>query len=288
MYRILIAVTISMAFLGTAVASDQCADCHDDRIKEMRAKKSVHPALEDDACGDCHEFHGDNEKLILVEEGNALCLQCHDDPAEGRVVHEAVSDGSCTDCHDPHSSGQDALLIEETAKLCSQCHDVPDEMSNMTHSALSDGECTDCHDPHSAEFSRLLIDKYETTRFPGGFTEEMYTLCFQCHESSLVTGGAEETNFRNGSKNLHNVHVMGALKPNKYGIVKRGRARSCSICHNAHGSTQPYSLIRKYEHKGITFLTMTYTSSEDGGNCTVGCHKPQGYTRSSSDSGQGS
>ena len=332
MNKILFTVTILLALVSPALAGDQCAECHEERIGEIRAKKVIHSAIEDDACEDCHESHGDDERLVLVEEGSALCLQCHDDPAEGKVVHEAVtdgdcidchdphssdkasllvdavpelclqchddptegkvvheavSDGSCTDCHNPHSSDQGALLTEGIPDLCSQCHDIPDEMNSLTHTALSDGECTDCHDPHSTEFSKLLIDKYETTRFPGGFSEEMYPLCFLCHESSLVTGGPEDTNFSNGSKNLHNVHVMGALKPNRYGIAKRGKARSCSICHSPHGTTQPFSLISKYVHKGIIFLTMTYTPSEDGGNCTVGCHKPQDYNRTAPDPRQG-
>ena len=101
-------------------------------------------------------------------------------------------------------------------------------------------------------------------------------------DASLVTDevDVEATNFRDGSRNLHSLHVQGALVPNKYGIVKRGKARSCSVCHNPHGSSQPASLIREYNCQGVFCFTMTYYPLEDGGKCMVGCHKPRSYRRS--------
>jgi len=197
----------------------------------------------------------------------------------GSFVHEAVSDGSCTDCHSPHASSVRALLLDEVSILCKECHDVPDEMTTVLHTALSDGECTDCHQPHAGSLPKLLVGNYNNKRYPKGFNEEMYSLCFECHDTSLITGPAEGTEFRDGSKNLHDLHVQGAVKPNKYGIVKRGKARSCSVCHDPHGSSQSHNLIRNYSCEGVFCFTMTFYALEDGGKCMVGCHKPKSYHR---------
>jgi predicted CXXCH cytochrome family protein len=126
------------------------------------------------------------------------------------------------------------------------------------------------------------VENYNVERYPKGFKEDMYTLCFECHDSSLVTGSAEGTEFRNGSKNLHEIHVLGAIKPNKYGIIKRGKARSCSVCHDPHGSSQSHNLIRTYSCEGVFCFTMTYYALEDGGKCMVGCHKQKYYHRKTS------
>ncbi len=323
--RVLTLCAAAVILLFSSTAWSQCSKCHEDWTRSLQQNKIIHSALEDDGCEDCHDDHGDNGRLVLVEDGNNLCLQCHDgpedgasvhealsdgdctdchdphgsnnssllvetlpelcfqchdDPGQGKSVHEVVSDGSCTDCHDPHASKNSALLVEGTPGLCLQCHDVPENPGSKAHTALTEGDCTDCHRAHASEEPRLLVEHYETKRFPGTFVEEMYSLCFQCHEAELVTGPARSTGFRSGSKNLHNLHVMGELKPNKYGIVRRGKARSCSICHQPHGSEQGFNLVKEYRHNGILFFALDYTPTENGGRCVVGCHKPRSYSRS--------
>ena len=278
--RILPVCAVAVFLLLPSSAWSQCSDCHDDWYKSLQQSKIIHPALEDDGCGDCHEDHGDDKGLMLVEEGNELCFLCHDDPGTGASVHEAVSEGECIECHDPHASRNRALLLESTPGLCLQCHEVPEDPDSKAHAALTEGDCTDCHRPHASEKPGLLVGNYETKRFPKTFVEDMYSLCFQCHDADLVTGPAENTGFRNGLKNLHNLHVMGELKPNKYGIVRRGKAMSCSICHQPHGSDQDFNLLKEFKHNGIVFFTLDYTPTEAGGSCVVGCHKKRTYSRS--------
>lgn len=227
---------ITAVIPSVVVAQDECSKCHSDWISTARSRPVVHPPFDEGDCSSCHEEHGADGRLVLLEEGEALCLQCHD---------------------------------------------VPDSRDTVVHTAVSDGGCTDCHLPHAGDRPKLLVDEYTTKRYPKGFSEKMYTLCFDCHDASLVTGPAESTGFRDGNKNLHNVHVRGAVIPNKYGIVRRGKARSCSLCHDPHGSTQDYNLISTYSNNGISVFSLTYTSLEDGGKCMVGCHKPRSYHRTS-------
>ena len=254
---------------------DLCAQCHDDPSLEGK----VHPVIEDDGCLACHNPHSAEKKALLDEPPPELCMECHDDVAEGSYVHGAITDGTCTDCHDPHASKNSPLLVEAIPELCGECHDVPDPEDSVLHTAVSDGNCTDCHFPHAGDKPRLLKEEYDTVRYPKGFSEKMYALCFDCHDTSLVTGEAESTGFRDGEKNLHGIHVSGALIPNKYGIIKRGKARSCSMCHDPHGSTQDYNLIRQYSSNGMSIYSLDYTPLQDGGRCMVGCHKPRAYHR---------
>ena len=58
-------------------AAEECLDCH-----ELAAISPggtvVHPPFGEKDCGSCHADHGDQERLMLTEEGNALCAQCHE------------------------------------------------------------------------------------------------------------------------------------------------------------------------------------------------------------------
>jgi predicted CXXCH cytochrome family protein len=200
---------------------------------------------------------------------------------EGSFVHEAVADGSCTDCHTPHASAHRPLLLNDQPTLCGECHEILGEYDTQLHSAITDGSCTDCHMAHAGSQPKLLVSTYSIERYPKGFDPDMYALCFECHDPSLITGKGEDdvTNFRDGNRNLHDLHVQGELKANKYGIVKRGKARGCVACHNPHGSSQPFDLLREYECESVLCYTMTYYPFDDGGKCMVGCHKPKSYHR---------
>ena len=61
--------------LSLPAAADDCLDCH-----ELAAISPggtvVHPPFAEKDCGSCHADHGDQERLVLTEEGNALCAQC--------------------------------------------------------------------------------------------------------------------------------------------------------------------------------------------------------------------
>ncbi len=257
--------------------SKLCLDCHDDPAE---GGKKVHPALED-GCTDCHNPHASANKKLLVKTGNPLCLDCHDDPAAQGTPHEAVSDGACLDCHVPHSSKQAKLLTQPVTKLCGDCHDMVPE-GNTLHTAMDDG-CTSCHDPHTtpAGFENLLRKTYKNEKTVKTFDLKDYGICWECHETSLVTGKAEEktTGFRTSKKNLHDIHVAGPIKSSKYGIIKRGKPHSCGVCHGPHSADQEFILIRKYDCGEVFCFTLNFTPLTNGGGCRVGCHKPMGYDR---------
>jgi predicted CXXCH cytochrome family protein len=77
------------------------------------------------------------------------------------------------------------------------------------------------------------------------------------------------TNFRDGERNLHYLHVHNKQK-----------ARSCTLCHSLHGSNNP-KLIADSVPFGKWSLPLKFVKTETGGGCAPGCHKPQAYDRKS-------
>jgi predicted CXXCH cytochrome family protein len=258
-----------------------CLDCHDD---PAAGGKKVHTEVADNGCLGCHNPHSAPNKKLLLKPAAKICLDCHDEPSAGgkKKVHTEVADNGCLGCHNPHSAPRAKLLVKGGGELCADCHEVPTAEQPVKHTALEDG-CTGCHDPHASELGSLLVKTYKNEKTVKAYVEADYALCFECHEKSLVTAEGEKsevTGFRNGTKNLHNIHVMGELVPNKYGIVKRGKPHACGICHGAHAADQDFVLIRQYDCGEVFCFTLNYTKQEDGGFCRVGCHKPLAYSRS--------
>ena len=56
------------------------------------------------------------------------------------------------------------------------------------------------------------------------------------------------------------------------------KGRSCRLCHNIHGSSNP-RLIAESVPFGKWTLPLRYVKTETGGGCAPGCHKPQYYDR---------
>ena len=53
---------------------------------------------------------------------------------------------------------------------------------------------------------------------------------------------------------------------------------TCLSCHDVHASDQQH-LMRAKGTNGKEAVTITYTTTPKGGNCTVSCHDALGYER---------
>ncbi len=75
------------------------------------------------------------------------------------------------------------------------------------------------------------------------------------------------TNFRDGSRNLHYVHVHNT-----------DRGRTCRACHEVHAAKQPHRI-----REGVPYgtagwvLKINYTKTPTGGTCTKTCHETKTY-----------
>ena len=222
-----------------------CFSCHSD-LEPDETVTSVHSPFEED-CGNCHDPHVNENRKLLVENTPNLCITCHDNPSEGEniiSVHGALSQSkTCVNCHNPHSSMNSALLVKEEINTCLSCHsteirledrnisDIAQKIENeeLAHPPVIEDGCNTCHKPHASEFAFLLNESFPSGNYAAGF-EVSYILCFTCHDETAFTVELtnEDTEFRNGSTNLHFVHV------------NKDKSRSCTNCHDVHGSKKEH------------------------------------------------
>lgn len=252
--------------LLTRGGPESCISCHQDMAALMHAPAEAHPELDQD------------------------CARCHPGPFSPpkRRVHGALgTERGCLNCHDPHGSALPGLLDAPTADLCLSCHRSELRREDGTtvvalgaklsdsaalHGPLREGDCAACHDPHGSAHQPLLRAPYPRT-FYAAFSVERYALCFGCHDPAafLAPESAGATGFRDGTRNLHAVHVSGARL--------EGKGRTCGACHEVHASDLPHHL-RVSVPFGAWRLPLGYRELPGGGSCAPGCHLPQSYSRS--------
>ncbi|MDD2780049.1 cytochrome c3 family protein [Sulfuricurvum sp.] len=264
-----------------------CTSCHADKGHFLKSTKNIHPPVQDQ-CTNCHDPHTENFKFQLKADGKKdLCLMCHVDKKEhiATVTHKHGAmdrPKQCQECHDPHGNGAPKMLKKDTTKdLCLSCHNdkMAAEGSKLTnmdkhlkdnpdhHGPILWGDCAACHNPHGSDNLRMLKKPFPET-FYAKFDEKSY-ICFECHEPSKIQNEmtTTATNFRNGEKNMHFVHV------------NKDKGRSCRACHDFHGTKEyPHHLRTKTSFGAINF-PIRYIETPAGGSCAPACHARRGYDR---------
>ena len=266
-----------------------CLTCHEEVDPSAQAGWHVHGALQQ-GCVGCHDPHSSDHEYQLRATAPDLCLTCHRDQIErtledAKVVHGAVmEEGGCTTCHEPHKSRLPSLQSDAQPAICLDCHDEQlqtpkgEVLTNMAsllernpdhHGPIREGSCTACHQAHAGDHFRLLTEDYPP-EFYAPFSMETFKLCFRCHIPDLVLkeNGRGLTRFRDGTKNLHWVHV------------NQEKGRTCRACHEVHASKRP-AHIREAVPFGSTgwMLEINFDQTEGGGSCTPACHQQRTYTR---------
>jgi predicted CXXCH cytochrome family protein len=269
--------------------NELCMSCHDNFQKTM-SRKYVHAAAQA-GCTNCHNPHNSKQDKLLLEETGALCLGCHDSIKQAAgmpVKHDALTQGKqCVNCHNPHGADVEHLLVQMPMQLCLQCHggeQVADhngkKLTNMTklladnphqHGPVAAQDCSACHMPHGSNNFRLLTNAYPP-QFYSGYDSKNYALCFGCHDEQAFTTPETEqlTQFRNGKKNLHYVHVN-----------RSEMGRTCRACHEVHASVQEHQIrdAVPFGPKGW-MLKINFTKTETGGSCAKTCHATRSYNNS--------
>ena len=263
---------------------DLCLACHIDFQAKMEGAVSMHAPVEM-GCEVCHGAHGGATKFFLGAQGRDLCKECHEEFLEEidqlKLPHKAMTEGkACENCHEPHVSNQEMLLASTSKDLCLTCHnktievgkglldniEVQIENAKYLHGPLRQNNCVACHQGHGSNFPRILKKAFSTSLYTP-YTEKSYALCFDCHDEKLVlVEQSTDTGFRNGSLNLHFLHV------------NRKKGRSCRACHHEHASNQR-NHIRDKVSFGRWIMHTKYEKTDTGGGCTTGCHLPYKYDR---------
>ncbi len=263
-----------------------CLGCHEDFAADMKKAVFIHSAINDLDCSACHQPHSSGFAGLLKEETSVSCFECHRNIEEKykRSLHKHAplySEHQCANCHLAHYSNYPSLLKWDDNDTCLHCHSTGDKKNapqaaasqiaikdkKVIHAPIKDSGCSACHDAHGSRFGALLNEPYPSA-FYAGFKKDTYDLCFQCHDRELLTERDKTTNFRNGSQNLHNIHVADPRK-----------GRTCKACHNLHASDGD-KLINP---DGIPFgdwnIPIRFAATDTGGSCMPGCHSTMKYDR---------
>jgi len=264
-----------------------CFTCHPDKEDGIKTKKTVHPPMKQ-SCTLCHNPHGSANKAMLIDAVPGLCSTCH--PNESALAKKAISKHgpmndakACMNCHDPHFSDQPRLLPAVQMDLCLGCHNKTLTTGQGTiidmkaflaankdgHGPTKSGNCVACHNPHGSDYWRILV-KYYPSDFYTSFSEGKYALCFSCHdkEAFMDLTTTKKTNFRDGSRNLHFLHVN-----------KNEKGRTCRSCHEVHATSgSPVHMKETLEFGGWK-MPIDYRKNTTGGSCAPGCHGEKRYTR---------
>ncbi|UFS72690.1 cytochrome c3 family protein [Geomonas sp. RF6] len=243
-----------------------CGVCHG----SLLTKKFLHGPVGKGECSACHLPHSGENKSLLRDPAPALCFRCHPkDHFDGAHGHPPVAKGECLSCHDAHQSEGKGLLRKEGSALCFSCHDGKIAVGKSLHKPVGEGKCVDCHAPHASAWKKLLKADYPNVLYRP-FSGDAFPLCFSCHDPALASETTTEksTNFRNGTRNLHSVHVN-----------KVGKGRSCRMCHNPHASAQDRLVYPKAPGFGTWDIPIRFQTTSTGGSCSVGCHRTFKYDR---------
>lgn len=269
---------------------DLCLTCHEIRKEEFESKYVHEPVAND--CNLCHDPHGSssidhlktpkdkNGKYISVKNPlMELCISCHRklDPQvisqieNSKVAHKPVQEGKCTECHTPHSTNFAKQLNAPLKEICFRCHpDIKKTIneSQFQHGPVRTNDCAQCHLVHGSDQKNLLRAKY-SEKYEGDYDPKNFQLCFECHNVKVVEEkNSMDTGFRNGTKNLHFIHVN-----------REKKGRFCITCHDTHASNQEKHIRKSFIFKKKLKITMDFSKTATGGGCVVGCHKPRKYDR---------
>lgn len=265
-----------------------CVSCHEDVGKTITSSAHPHkPAVDD--CLKCHTPHASDQEHNLRQAPEALCVSCHESigviAAKAAHPHSAVTDNrACLNCHTAHGSDHEKQLPKDPVGTCLQCHDKPivvdakrtvpaitelTDSSFHRHGPIDKGDCAACHDVHGGQYANHLVEPYKPG-FYQAYSDSSHVLCFKCHDRELVTIPTTEqaTRFRDGSRNLHAVHVK-----------SKTQGLACHACHTMHASRFPNQIADTVAY-GQWNLPINFKPSEEGGSCAPGCHKPKDYRRS--------
>jgi predicted CXXCH cytochrome family protein len=175
----------------------------------------------------------------------------------------------------------EALLREPLRGACIECHDeviateAGDSVADIghriatlpvVHAPVRDGNCLECHRAHGSALPDLLSARLPAPLYVP-YSADAYELCFTCHDPRMIEEERSTiTAFRDGDRNLHQVHV------------RRDKGRTCGLCHDVHASSSPALMKDSVPYgPGGWRLPIAFARTPEGGTCLAGCHQEESY-----------
>ena len=264
--------------LLSAPSEKICFSCHEDSKKGL-TKKYVHKPVKEN-CQKCHDPHSSSHKAQLRKSEIEMCMDCHQSLhpktvqaiSQAKFPHQPVKKGDCSSCHGVHFTDFEKLLKAPLKGICFNCHkDLGEKVSTnkFFHGPVVQNDCAACHETHGSPHPKILRN-YFPAEFYVPYKTENYAICFDCHNKEIALNAKTSalTDFRNGDRNLHFVHVN-----------KEVKGRSCKACHEVHSGNQSKHIREEVPYGKMWSYPIHYTKAPTGGTCVVGCHKPLSYDR---------
>lgn len=254
-----------------------CLGCHDNVMKSLGKASVVHPPVKEGRCTACHDPHSSSARYLLKGEPGKFCITCHvkigKKAAEAKYPHTPLTKpDSCLSCHTGHTANSKGLLPAVEKDFCLRCHTkiaATLEGKRSLHGPIKEGKCTPCHEPHGSLYKNLLKDTYPDENYiPYDKAKKPYAFCLGCHEKNLLSFPETSiyTNFRDGKRNLHYLHVSNKRK-----------GRTCRLCHEPHGSANDHLVRKDGAEFGVWHIPLRFEPAPNGGSCLPGCHGKFSY-----------
>lgn len=159
---------------------DICLGCHTDIAELLNKKKLHHQPVVKDGCGTCHTPHGgENEKLLRLQDANALCLECHgpEAPAPTKLGDQqmvAIFGGKVRLPEDEFNN-RPVLPIQYGLGHPTKRHPVGSVLNTKTKKSVA-LNCLTCHQPHASAHAGLLVNDQENDM----------AFCKTCHSEGTM------------------------------------------------------------------------------------------------------
>lgn len=242
----------------------ECSDCHNPHYS--RGQTAEAPDVSGPLAG-VRGIDTDGNEVQAASFQYEICYRCHAD--------SPVKPGSRTVRH----IEQDNVRLEFDAanpsfhpvEVQGQNANVPSLIAPLTESSII--YCSDCHSsdnsaaagPHGSIWPGLLKFRYETADSTSE-SLQVYELCYQCHERSIIinSGGSF-------GEEVHRKHIVEEITP-------------CNTCHDPHGINRDQGSFTNNTHLINFDLSIVEPSRggmgrlefiDDGeyrGQCYLYCH----------------
>ena len=252
---VLLAGMSAVAVVPARAEDPVCFECHDDFPNKMKAFKFTHDPAAGGECTACHLDHKDEEKLMLVKEGAALCYECHDNMAHGDVGPPAGGGGQVHRLPQPPRFGEQEAPRRRRAARSARSATPRARSSRGRSPTPRSTTAAATAIARTPRKTRACSRKTSCMDRLALFDPKQAELCLGCHDLETFTKAqTEDTGFRMGTTNLHALHLNGGAVPNKYGIVKKKDGQTCFACHLPHTAHQEKLLRTEYQCTGHLLL----------------------------------
>jgi predicted CXXCH cytochrome family protein len=309
----------SFVMWSGSASAESCvtARCH----AILGRARYVHAPVAEGDCLACHnktdQPHPGEGSIELVEDEPELCLQCHENPAEGMAYpHSAVEEG-CTGCHSPHQGGLPKFIYQSGGKLCLICHDDVTQ-GKYVHGPVRANNCRMCHGIHGGENEAMLNlpGKDNCLACHAGIKEIMDNavsqhdpvangVCWDCHtphasdfkpflqayyptklyveydqkQYALCLTCHDKSAFEYALTSEATEFRNHNKNLHLFHVARPQKGRTCKNCHGVHGADQDKLLMSKVPGFGAWEIPLNWAATENGATCFVGCHSPKKYDR---------